>query len=55
VPDPVAATLGKQISILAKSGVDQFSLWTGKDSNELGDPTDPTVTDYLAALFRKKP
>jgi hypothetical protein len=22
--------------------------------NELGDPTDPTVTDYLAELFRRR-
>jgi hypothetical protein len=54
VPDPVDATLGKQISILVESDVEQLSLWTGKDSNELGDPTDPTVTDYLAELFRRR-
>jgi hypothetical protein len=54
IPDPVAATLGKQIDILADNGVGQFALWTGKDSNELGGPTDPTVTDYLRELFRPR-
>jgi hypothetical protein len=32
--------------------VKQFALWTGKDSNELGGPSDPTVTDYLKELSR---
>jgi hypothetical protein len=51
VPDPVRATLGKQIDILAEGGVKQFALWTGKDSNALGEAGDPTVTDYLCELF----
>jgi hypothetical protein len=54
VPDPVGATLGEQISILEDRGVEQFAFWTGKDSNQLGGPSDPTVTDYLAELFRRR-
>jgi hypothetical protein len=54
VPDPLGATLGKQIDILRHNGVEHFALWTGRDSNELGGPTDPTVTDYLCGLFRPR-
>ncbi len=54
VPDPVGATLGEQISILEDRGVEQFAFWTGKDSNQLGGPSDATVTDYLAELFRRR-
>jgi hypothetical protein len=53
VPDPVGTTLGTQVGILVRSGVRQFALWTGMDSNELGGPTDPTVTDHLRALVRR--
>jgi hypothetical protein len=53
VPDPFGATLGKQIDILAGAGVGQFALWTGKDSDQLGGPADPRVTDYLYELCRR--
>lgn len=54
VPEPVGATLRTQVEILVQSGVRQFALWTGMDSNELGGPTDPTVTDHLRALVRQR-
>jgi len=54
VPDPLGATLGKQIDILRDNGVEHFALWTGRDRNELGGPTDATVTDYLCELFRPR-
>jgi hypothetical protein len=54
VPDPLRATLRKQIDILADNGVNHFALWTGRDNNQLGGATDPTVTDYLCELFRRR-
>lgn len=54
VPDPLDATLRTQIDTFADNGVGQFALWTGRDDNELGGPSDPTVTDYLCELFRRR-
>jgi hypothetical protein len=54
VADPLGATLRKQIDIIVGRGVEQFALWTGQDSNQLGGPTDPTVTDYLFELFLRR-
>lgn len=51
VPDPLQATIGMQIDILANNGVTDVGFWSGPNSNVIGDPGDPTVTDYFEELF----